>query len=156
LRNLRRPHGAPGKLVDVEFITANVLVRPENLPKLLRYAAQLEEEATGGRSVENDDDRTRRWDPESVRESYLGGKSIVWRPFLEYLAERPDQWVPWADLVEAIERTPQEASGVLGAAERRCHQLPPYEKRGSSPAVEFRMPGRVASVIRRHAHPSDR
>jgi hypothetical protein len=141
----------------MDFVTASVLVRPENLPKLLRFAAQLEEEATGaGRSTEDEDDHSRGWDPQSVRESYLGGKSIVWRPFLEYLAERPDQWIPWADLTNAIERTPQEASGMLGAAERRCHQLPPYEKRGSSPTVEFRMPGRVASVIRHHAHPSPR
>jgi hypothetical protein len=136
-------------MAHVEFVTASVLVRPENLPKLLRFAAQLEEEATGtGRTVEHEDDHSRRWDPASVRESYLGGKSIVWRPFLEYLAERPDQWVPWADLTAAIGRTPQEASGMLGAAERRCHLLPPYEKRGSSPTVEFRMPNRVAAVIR--------
>jgi hypothetical protein len=139
----------------VEFVTANILVRPENLPKLMRFAAQLEEEATGAKGpVGQEDDRSRRWDPESVRESYLGGKSIVWRPFLEYLAARPDQWVPWAELTEAIGRTYREASGMLGAAERRCHQLPPYEKRGSSPKVEFRMPSRVASVIRSQADPS--
>jgi hypothetical protein len=133
----------------MEFVTANILVRPQNLPKLLHFAAQLEEEATGtGRATGHEDDRSRRWDQASVRESYLGGKSVVWRPFLEYLAARPDEWVPWAELTQAIERTPQEASGMLGAAERRCHQLPPYEKRGSSPTVEFRMPGRVASVIR--------
>jgi hypothetical protein len=141
----------------MEYVTANVLVRPENLPRLMRFAAQLEEEATGAtESVDHEDDRRRGWDPESVRQSYLGGKSIVWRPFLEYLAARPDQWVAWAELTEAIGRTPQEASGMLGAAERRCHQLPPYEKRGSSPKVEFRMPSRVASVICNQVDPSIR
>ena len=80
----------------MEFVTANILVRPQNLPKLLHFAAQLEEEATGtGRATGHEDDRSRRWDQASVRESYLGGKSVVWRPFLEYLAARPDEWVPW-------------------------------------------------------------
>jgi hypothetical protein len=141
----------------MEFVTANIPVRPENLPELLRFAAQLEEKATGATGpVEHENDPNRRWDQESVREAYLGGKSAVWRPFLEYLAARPDQWVPWAELVEAVGRTYREASGMLGAAERRCHQLPPYEKRGSSPKVEFRMPSRAASVICRLADPSVR
>jgi hypothetical protein len=132
----------------MEFVTVSIMVPSDGLPKLYRYAAQLVQEANNGGAATNDADSLRRWDPDSVRESYLGGQSVVWRPFLEHLASRPDQWLPWAQLTDAIGRTAQEASGMLGAAERRCHQLPPYEKRGDSPKVEFRMPARVAAVIR--------
>lgn len=83
-----------------------------------------------------------------MRSAYLGGVSEVWRPFLEYLADRPDEWVPWPDLCEHIERTPQEASGMLGAAERRCGGLPPYEKRWIGRTRHFRMPTSADEIVR--------
>lgn len=83
----------------------------------------------------------------TVRKNYLGGVSNYWRPFLEELATQPDKWVAWTDLCEAIDLEPKRASGMLGAAERRCKLLPPYEKVDEDGEHWFRMPGSVAEVI---------
>ncbi|WP_328851260.1 hypothetical protein OG994_25855 [Micromonospora globbae] len=85
----------------------------------------------------------------TVRKNYLGGVSDYWRPFLERLAEEPDEWVSWTVLCEAIGLTPHQASGMLGAAERRCKGYPPYEKSGYTEGDHwFRMPKEVAEIIK--------
>lgn len=83
-----------------------------------------------------------------MRRNYLGGISDHWRPFLERLAQEPDEWVSWTVLCEAIGLTPRQASGMLGAAERRCNGRPPYEKSGYTEGDHwFRMPREVAEII---------
>ena len=136
------------------FTTVTVSVPEGKEADLLRYAASL---ATGGASEiaeassepeqENGDRRRWGWGRRSVRDAYLGGVSDVWRPFLEYLADRPDEWVGWPDLCEHIGQTPQQAAGMLGAAERRCGGRPPYEKKWEGSVRYFRMPESVAEVI---------
>ena len=85
----------------------------------------------------------------TVRKNYLGGVSDYWRPFLERLAQEPDEWVSWTDLCEAVGLTPRQASGMLGAAERRCNLYPPYEKTGYTEGDHwFRMPKDVAEIIK--------
>ena len=87
----------------------------------------------------------------TVRKNYLGGYSDVWRPFLRELANNAGEWVEWTVLCDAIDRTPRQASGMLGAAERRCKQLPPYEKAYEDGQYWFRMPVEVANVVKEFA-----
>lgn len=87
------------------------------------------------------------WDLEKVRRDALGGESAVWRPMLRYLADRRDEWVYWAELCAAVDRTPQQMAGALGAAERRCGKPVPYEKRHDGTDYQFKMPAVVAEVI---------
>jgi len=87
--------------------------------------------------------------PDSVRRAYFGGASDYWRPFLDYLADRPGEWVAWTDLCQAIGLTPRQASGMLGAAERRCQGHLPYEKGGYREGDHrFRMAGPVATLVK--------
>lgn len=87
------------------------------------------------------------WDLDKVRRDVLGGESAVWRPMLRYLADRRDEWVYWAELCAAVNRTPQQMAGALGAAERRCGKPIPYEKRHDGTDYQFKMPAVVAEVI---------
>ena len=51
--------------------------------------------------------------------------------------------------VAQIGLTPRQASGMLGAAERRCNLYPPYEKSGYTEGDHwFRMPNEVAEIIK--------
>lgn len=54
----------------------------------------------------------------------------------------------WKDLCDEIGLSPKEASGMLGAAERRCKQKPPYYKDSSSDDRLFLMPAEVAKIVR--------
>jgi len=87
------------------------------------------------------------WDLEKVRRDALGGESRVWRPMLRYLAERRGQWVYWQEICSAMNRTPNQMAGAIGAAERRCGKPKPYEKRHDGTDYQFRMPEIVAAVI---------
>lgn len=88
------------------------------------------------------------WDLAKVRKDALGGESKVWRPMLRYLAERRDEWVDWKDICAAVNRTPAQMAGALGAAERRCGTPRPYDKRHHGGTDhQFRMPTVVAEVI---------
>jgi hypothetical protein len=142
----------------VPYTTLTVSVPEGTEAELLRFAATLATGPAGGEVSEPaeapDDDASngngrRRWGfgRRSIQDAYLGGVSEVWRPFLEYLADRPDEWVEWSDLCRHINRTPRQASGVLGAAERRCHGRPPYEKKSEGETHYFRMPAHAATVI---------
>lgn len=84
----------------------------------------------------------------TVRKHYKGGVSDYWRPFLEELADHPGEWCEWEALCEAVGLTPRQASGMLGAAERRCKLLPPYEKAYEDGQYWFRMPQTVADIIK--------
>lgn len=137
------------------LVSVSVSVPEEDVGQLLRYAAALAD----GDSVEPDGDyedeesgdrpqRARRGTgARRVREVYLGGTSEHWRPFLEHLAEQPDQWVPWSELCDAIDLAPGSAAGMLGAAERRCGRVLPYEKRWNGSERVFRMPANAAEVV---------
>jgi hypothetical protein len=89
--------------------------------------------------------------PEIVKANYKGGVSDYWRPFLDAMAKTPDVWVRWADLCVAIDLPPRRASGMLGAAERRCKGYPPYEKYEDTDGYWFRMPARVAEYVQEAA-----
>ena len=127
--------------------------------RLLRYLASLLDEGPHdehGGAVESDAPAARqanpalqtvRWDLEKVRRDALGGESRVWRPMLKYLADRRDQWVYWHDICAAVNRTPSQMAGALGAAERRVGGSKPYEKRHDGTDYQFRMPAVVAEVI---------
>lgn len=128
-----------------------VSVPEDRVSELLHFAAELTEVTPA--SLEDDaSNDTARAKPGfgryAVRKAYVGGVSQVWRPMLEYLADRPDEWVAWPEICEAVNRTPKQMSGALGAAERRVNNKPPYEKRRNSGVREFRMPASAASLIR--------
>lgn len=136
------------------LVTVTVTVPEENVADLLRHAAAL---------IEGDADERIQWtDPEvnggggtrwgfgraAVRKAYQGGTSDYWRPFLEYLASRPDEWVTSEEAAEAVGLDISQLPGMLGAAERRCRQRPPYEKQwDASGHREFLMPERVAVTV---------
>ncbi len=140
-----------------DLTTVSVTVPTQSVGDLYAYVATLhadteepptatEEEATG-----KDAPKKRAaagFGAATVRKHYLGGNSDVWRPFLHELADHAGEWVEWTDLCEAIGRTPRQASGMLGAAERRCKQLPPYEKAWDDGQYWFRMPVEVADVVK--------
>lgn len=139
-----------------DLVPLTVTVPRHTIPDLYTFVASLhvdddepptvtEEEATG-----KDAPKKRAaagFGAATVRKNYLGGVSDYWRPFLEQLATHPDQWLAWQELCEAIDMTPRQASGMLGAAERRCKQLPPYEKAYEDGEHWFRMPKDVAEVV---------
>lgn len=140
----------------MSFTALTVSVPTGKEPELLAFAASLAKRATDGTLEEAEDDEVpgqqngkRRWGwgRKAVVDAYYGGISNVWRPFLEYLADRPDEWVAWSDLCAHINRTPRKASGMLGAAERRCSGRPPYEKKWEGSERKFRMPSQVAVVV---------
>ena len=86
--------------------------------------------------------------PLSVQQIYEGGTSQRWRPFLEYFAHRPDQWVKMAEGVEHVGFSVQQGVGLVGAAERRCGGSLPYQKRwGTDGKAEVRMSTEVAQEI---------
>jgi hypothetical protein len=84
-----------------------VSVPESSEPELLRFAASLASRVSSDDDddiIEEDDDevftqsngngRTRwGWGRQAVRDAYLGGVSDAWRPFLDYLAEYPNEWV---------------------------------------------------------------
>ncbi len=130
----------------MEFQAVTVSVPAHRIADLLAYAAEL------ARSVDESDDQAitapKGFGADAVRQAYLGGESLRWRPFLEILARRPGEWVEWLSLCEQINFKPAQAAGMLGAAERRCHQLPPYERKRDRGRQYLRMPAPVAEIIR--------
>lgn len=132
----------------MELKTVTLRVPPDRVPDVVAFAAGLQRRASpaavpaaaaGAESRERD----------AVCHAYLGGSSTTWRPFLRVLAAHAGQWVSWRELCRAIDRTPAQAAGMLGAAERRCRQYPPYEKSGWIAGERwFRMSPRAAAVVR--------
>jgi len=90
-------------------------------------------------------------DEEAVAFAYGGGVSEHWRPFLDRLAAEPDEWVSWSTLCDAIGLSPRQASGMLGAAERRLHRQPPYERKTLHNERWFRMSAETAKLVQRQA-----
>lgn len=144
------------------FTTLTVSVPEGKEADLLRFAASLAgtrpegtieepEDPEGGDPATGNGRRRWNWGRSRVRDAYFGGVSNVWRPFLEYLADRPDEWVSWHELCKHIHRSPREASGMLGAAERRCGGRPPYEKKWEGTVRFFRMPEALAEMIKEAA-----
>lgn len=137
-----------------------VTIPESEVATLLRFAASLVEGDSPDEVIPDEDIE---WEDEgasfgnggtkwgfgkaAVRRAYMGGVSEVWRPMLEYMAEYPDEWVPFADICEAVDRVPAQMSGAVGAAERRLNKRPPYEKKYMGGVLHYRMPGAVAEVI---------
>lgn len=140
-----------------ELVTASVTVPSHTLPDLYTFVAGLNSTAqeppvnTGEQLGTKDEPKQRGaaagFGAATVKKNYLGGVSDYWRPFLDVLAAHPDEWVSWGDLCEAIDLEPTRASGMLGAAERRCKLLPPYAKAYEDGQYWFRMPESVAAVV---------
>lgn len=135
----------------VTLTSVTVSVPDDTISDLYAYAAELVAGATNGTSsADNGSGRkVAKWGQgrEAVKKAYRGGVSDYWRPFLEALAEHPDEWVDWHMLCTAIDLTPRQASGMLGAAERRCKRLP-YEKMWEGGERYFLMSAAAANVIR--------
>lgn len=132
------------------FVTVTVTVPEEHVADMLRYAAELtesESEALTG-SGERKRATPHGFGREAVRKAYLGGSSEFWRPWLEHLASNPDEWLSGPEIAEGVDMDPAAVPGMLGAAERRCRQRPPYEKRWMDGHREFLMPESVAEIIR--------
>ncbi|MEV0392154.1 hypothetical protein [Polymorphospora rubra] len=142
-----------------ELVQLNVSVPADRVSDLYAFVASLHGPVGAAEVpvVEDKDapvsqDAAAGFGEETVRKNYLGGVSEYWRPFLERLAQEPDEWVSWTVLCEAIDLPRRQASGMLGAAERRCNGYPPYEKGGYSEGDHwFRMPGNVAEIVKRLA-----
>lgn len=139
-----------------ELVQLNISVPADRVSDLYAFVATLHG-PIGSEEVPKVDDKdapvsqraAAGFGKSTVRKNYLGGVSDYWRPFLERLAEEPDKWVSWTDLCNAIGLTPRQASGMLGAAERRCNLHPPYEKSGYMEGDHwFRMPKDVAEVVK--------
>ncbi len=144
-------------MLDLDTTEVTLVVPSTSLGDVYAFAATLysndEEPPTETEEEASPKDAPRKraaagFGAATVRKNYLGGYSDVWRPFLQELAKNPGEWVEWTQLCEAIDRTPRQASGMLGAAERRCKQLPPYEKAYEDGQHWFRMPVEVANVIK--------
>lgn len=95
-----------------------------------------------------DTDDTDRWASMTILTNYAGGESEHWRPFLEALADHPDEWVEWTALCSTIGLTPRQASGMIGAGERRCKGAPPYDKKQEGGQHWFRMPTVAATIVK--------
>lgn len=139
-----------------ELVTVSVTIPSTRLQDLYTYAATLhtQEQAPPVNTPEElgtkDEPKQRAaagFGAATVKKSYLGGVSDYWRPFLQELAKRPGEWVSWEDLYTAINLEPNQAAGMLGAAERRCKLLPPYEKAYEDYTYWFRMPTSVAEIV---------
>jgi hypothetical protein len=141
--------------MQMPAITVSVSVPEERVQELLSFAAELwtpqvvqpgpthtpvvEASATSG---------------SRVRRAFEGGVSDYWRPFLVFVARRPEQWVVMSEGFDAVGLSVQQGVGMIGAAERRCQGdgYMPYEKRwGRDGRAEVRMNADVAQEILRLA-----
>ncbi|MDP9474449.1 MAG: hypothetical protein M3R38_01900 [Actinomycetota bacterium] len=103
----------------------------------------------------------KEWPPELLQRMYQESRTAM-RMVLEHLAARPDTWVPYGELNEAItseeDRKVGELSWQLGPFTSRCRERYgmgwPFEK-GLSPTpgegMRYRMDARVAERIRAYA-----
>ena len=123
----------------MDFQVVSVSVPTSRVADLLAFAAEL---ARGTDIVEPSRS------PVGIREAYLGGESKRWRPFLDILVSEPGKWFEWHDLCRQIDFTPSQAAGMLGAAERRCRQNTPYEKKHEGGKQYFRVTSDVADIIK--------
>lgn len=136
-----------------EMVTVSVTVPSQSVSALYTYAAELvadaDTESAAAAGADGSGHAGNKWGfgKGSVKKAYLGGVSEHWRPFLEELAHNRDEWVAWPELCAAIGLTPKQASGMLGAGERRCKGRPPYEKTYEGGTYFFRMPAKVADVV---------
>lgn len=138
-----------GAWAMTEMVTVSVTVPVQSVSDLYQYAGDLVA-SSGGDAANGSGAGGKRWGfgKSAVRKAYNGGQSDYWRPFLEAMAAEAGEWVSWPDLCEAIGLSPKEASGMIGAAERRCKGRPPYEKVWEGGVRYFRMPVDVADVIK--------
>lgn len=128
-----------------DLVTASVTVPSHSLPDLYTFVAGLNSAAqepvnTGEQRGTKDEPKQRAaagFGAATVKKNYLGGVSDYWRPFLDELAAHPDEWVSWGDLCEAVDLEPTRASGMLGAAERRCKLLPRTQRRTRTASTGF-------------------
>jgi len=137
-------------LLDTVEVTLRVPL--DRLGDAYAFCASLFQtsEAVPPSSGATDAGDTDRLTPMTILTNYAGGESEYWRPFLEALADHPDEWVEWTSLCSAIGLTPRQASGMLGAGERRCKGAPPYDKKQDGGQHWFRMPAVAATIVREH------
>ncbi len=94
------------------------------------------------------------WPPELLQRVYEESSPAM-RTVLEYLAARPNAWVPYGELNEAISSEGDRNTGKLGSTmsslTKRYGTNWPFDKRPDPTPVEgmrYRMDARVASTIR--------
>ncbi|GAA1296058.1 hypothetical protein [Pseudonocardia xinjiangensis] len=130
----------------MDYQVVSVSVPADRVGDLLTFAAELAR-STGGGPKGEIAPTTSEQDAVGIREAYLGGESIRWRPFLDILVRQPGDWVEWPELCRLIDFKPAQAAGMLGAAERRCRQNTPYEKKQVGGKQYFRVTPEVAAII---------
>lgn len=130
----------------MEYQNVTVTIPVTRIGDLLAFAADLVRSEVGDEQTQAP--AMRPMSPATVRATYLGGKSEHWRPFIDVLVSRPDCWVEWGELCERMGLRPSQAAGMLGAAERRCGQRPPYEKNQHGGKIYFRVGKDVAEILR--------
>ncbi|MBN9101470.1 MAG: hypothetical protein J0I49_25685 [Pseudonocardia sp.] len=130
----------------MSYQVVSVSVPTERVGDLLAFAAEL---ARSENSGPQDEIALKSAEQSAVgiREAYLGGESIRWRPFLDILVRQPGEWVEWTELCRLIDFKPAQAAGMLGAAERRCRHNTPYEKKTIRGKQYFRVTAEVAAII---------
>src|SRR5215211_3364155 len=87
------------------LVNINVSVPEEHVAHVYAYVADLLNGGNGDGASEvpppkNAKRAARGFGRDSVRRNYLGGQSNYWRPFLEALADQPDEWVGWHRLCD--------------------------------------------------------
>lgn len=94
------------------------------------------------------------WSPELIRRVYEESSPAM-RTVLGYLAARPDAWVPYGELNEAIssqdDRNVGKLGSILSSLTKRYGTDWPFERRpGPTPGegMRYRMDARVAETIR--------
>lgn len=99
------------------FTTLRVVVPASAVSRTYRFVADLHDEALELNMPVQDAATLTEAD---VEDAYFGGSNNQpWRDILVELAIHPGEEVFWPDLCEAVNLTRKQASGVIGAGERR-------------------------------------
>lgn len=78
-----------------EYQNVTVTVPVTRVGDLLAFAADLARSQDDGRDPVH---ATRSLSPVVVQMAYFGGKSEHWRPFIDVLVSRPEEWIGWVEL----------------------------------------------------------
>jgi len=137
------------------YETVTVTVPTDTVPRLLQFAADLAKPE--GPQPDTDAARV-----DFIQTAYRGGDSEYWRPFLDYLADRPGEWVSSDVMGKRLGLSRDQIAGMLGAAgrrlgaEERLHEwftdgpVRIYEKQYFGGKAHYRMPKDVADIIVEH------
>lgn len=126
-----------------EYQTVTVTVPTVTVPRLLQFAADLAQ-------PEAKDERH-----DAIVAAYRGGSSNSWRPFLDYLADRPGEWVSSDVMGKRLGFSRDQLAGMLGAAGRRISNgqgggrtVRVYDMEYFNGRANYRMKPEVATIVK--------